>query len=84
MSKKIRGKIISDKMDKTVIVEVTRVKENKLYGRKYLTDKSFQADTGDEKYQIGEIVEIAQTRPISKHKHFKVVKRINNEISEHK
>ncbi len=74
--KKLKGKVVSDKMAKTIVVEVLRYTKHPLY-KKY-TKKSKRYKVHDEKkeYKLGDKVLIEETRPISKDKHFKVVGKI--------
>ena len=70
----LKGVVVSDKMDKTVVVKVSRFIKHPLYGKFYQTSKKYKAHDEENKYKIGDSVEIVETRPISKDKHFKVVK----------
>lgn len=69
----LRGVVVSDKMKDTVVVAVHRLVKHPKY-RKYLrVTKRYKAhDAGNTKH-TGDRVEIAECRPISKDKHFKVV-----------
>lgn len=73
MLKRKIGKIVSCKMSKTAIVLVTRFKSHALYGKKYRVSKRFPAHNPENGYKIGEMVEIEESRPISKTKHWKIV-----------
>lgn len=66
------GKVVSDKMEKTVVVAITRQVKNKAYG-KYVrrTLKYFAHDEKNE-CGIGDIVRIVETRPLSKNKRWRV------------
>ncbi len=76
MQKTFKGKIVSVKMNKTVVVEVVRRNPHPLY-RKLLTKSSrYKADSGDLNLAVGQNVKIAQNRPISKGKFFKVLEVI--------
>lgn len=76
MQKTFNGKIVSVKMNKTVVVEVVRRNPHPLY-RKLLTKSSkYKVDTGDLSLTVGQNVKIAQNRPISKEKFFKVMEVI--------
>lgn len=70
------GVVISDKMKKTIIVSVKRLTKHPLYGR--IIKKSNKFKVHDEKNiaKIGDIVRIEETRPLSKDKHFRLVKVI--------
>ena len=70
----LQGVVISDKMDKTVVVSVSRFIKHPLYGKFYKVSKKYKAHDEDNKYKVGDKVEITETRPISKDKRFKVVK----------
>jgi len=70
------GKVVSDKMDKTVVVEVRVQKRHPKYKKTYTVSKKFKAHDENNEYHVGDKVEIAETRPISKDKHFKVTKKI--------
>ncbi len=77
MPKKIRiGKVVSNAMTGTVAVEVERMKKHPLYHKAYRVTKKFLADTGSEKYEIGDMVSIEETRPLSKTKSWKVVAKV--------
>jgi small subunit ribosomal protein S17 len=70
----LKGVVISDKMDKTVVVSVSRFVKHPLYGKYYKVNKKYKAHDEENKYKVGDNVEIVETRPISKEKHFKVLK----------
>jgi small subunit ribosomal protein S17 len=73
-SKKVlKGVVVSDKMDKTVVVNVTRFVEHKKYQKRVKISKKYKAHDEDNSKKIGDIVEIEETRPISKDKKFKVI-----------
>lgn len=76
MIKKKIGKIISHKNDKTAMVLVERMKSDPLYGKKYRVSKKFASHDEDNKFQVGDIVEIQESKPISKNKSWKVVKKV--------
>ena len=69
---KLKGVVVSDKMDKTVVVSVTRFVKHPLYGKFYKINKKYKAHDEENKYKIGDSVEIVETRPISKDKKHKV------------
>jgi small subunit ribosomal protein S17 len=71
-SKKLKGIVVSDKMDKTVVVSVSRFVKHPLYGKFYKVSKKYKAHDEENKYKTGDKVEIVETRPISKDKRFKV------------
>ena len=69
----LKGVVLSDKMDKTVVVSVSRFIKHPLYGKFYKVSKKYKAHDEENKYKVGDKVEIVETRPISKDKRFKVL-----------
>jgi small subunit ribosomal protein S17 len=69
------GTVSSNKMTNTVIVEVSQVKVHPKYHKRYTVTNKFVADTAGVMYAIGDKVQIVETRPMSKTKRFKVVKK---------
>jgi small subunit ribosomal protein S17 len=74
--KQLKGKVVSNKMAKTVVVSVERIEQSKKYKKRFRTQKNYKADSGDQKYNIGDTVLIEECRPISKDKSWKVVERL--------
>jgi small subunit ribosomal protein S17 len=74
INKVLKGIVVSDKMDKTIIVEVSRFVEHKKYGKRIKKTKKYKAHDENNEKKIGDVVEIEETKPISKNKHFKVIK----------
>ena len=68
------GIVVSDKMDKTITVAVESDKRHPLYGKVYKTTKKFKAHDEKNECNIGDIVEIMETRPLSKDKYFRLVR----------
>ena len=73
--RKLIGNILSNKMQKTVVVEVERIKEHPKYKRRFKIHKKYKAHTEKSDYQIGDRVIIEECRPISKDKKWKVISR---------
>ena len=69
----LKGVVVSDKMNKTVVVSVSRFVKHPLYGKFYKVEKRYKAHDGEGKSKTGDMVEIMETRPISKDKRFKVL-----------
>src|SRR5215208_1743898 len=69
------GRVASNKLDKSVVVEVEMVTRHRLYGRTLRRTRSFKAHDEANRCEIGDTVVIAESRPISKDKHW-VVKDI--------
>ena len=70
------GTVISDKMDKTITVAVVYNKRHPLYGKVYKITKKVKAHDENNECKVGDIVEIMSTRPLSKDKHYRLVKII--------
>lgn len=68
------GRVVSNKMDKTVVVRVERTFRHPLYGKVIKHAKRFKAHDEKNECQIGDRVEIVETRPLSKDKRWRVVK----------
>ncbi len=64
------GRVTSNKMDKTIVVAVEMVTRHRLYGRTLRRSRSFKAHDEQNRCQIGDTVIIAESRPISKDKHW--------------
>lgn len=69
----LKGIVVSDKMRKTVVVTVSRFVKHPLYGKFYKVSKKYKAHDEENKYKIGDRVEIVEIKPISKDKKFRVV-----------
>ncbi|MEJ5227956.1 30S ribosomal protein S17 [Thermodesulfovibrio sp.] len=75
MPKKIlKGTVVSDKMDKTVVVSIERVFQHPLYKKTIKTRKKYKAHDEENKCKVGDFVEIIESRPISKTKRWKVLR----------
>jgi len=70
------GVVTSNKMDKTVTVSVVSNKRHPLYKKVYKVTKKFKAHDELNECNIGDTVEIMETRPMSKDKYFRVVRII--------
>lgn len=71
--KTLKGKVVSDAMDKTVVVEVGRFVKHPKYKKFYTISKKYHAHDEKNQFKIGDEVEIVETKPISKKKSFIVV-----------
>jgi small subunit ribosomal protein S17 len=75
--RKVRtGIVVSDKMDKTIVIRVDRMAKHSLYGKPVLRSKKFMAHDENNECRIGDKVLIAETRPLSAHKRWEVAKII--------
>lgn len=73
--KQLKGVVISDKMQKTAVVAVTRLKEHRLYKKKYKVTTKYSAHDEKGECQIGDKVVIQECRPISKNKRWTVISK---------
>ena len=64
------GRVASNKMNKTVVVAVEMVTRHRLYGRTLRRTRNFKAHDASNRCQIGDTVIIAESRPVSKDKHW--------------
>ena len=80
--RKLIGKVMSDKMDKTVVVEVVRFKVHGMYKKYVRVKKRYKAHDEKNEYKTGDRVEIMEHRPLSRHKRFKVVRLIARVVGE--
>jgi len=71
----LSGKIVSTKMKDTVVVQVERFTKHPKYGKFLKRQKKFKVHDAGNKHKEGEIVEIVETKPFSKDKHFMVVEK---------
>lgn len=74
--KEFVGKVVSNKMDKTVVVAVERRFPHPLYGKQVKKTKKFYAHDEENRCKEGDIVRIRETRPLSKLKRWEVVEII--------
>jgi small subunit ribosomal protein S17 len=71
--KRLVGVVTSDKMDKTVVVEVATTKRHQRYGKVIRRIKKFKAHDESNECRIGDKVQIIESKPISRHKRWSVV-----------
>lgn len=71
------GLVVSDKMDKTVIVLISRLKKHPLYKKQYTVTKKYKAHDQNNEYKVGDSVLISETKPISRDKKYKVVSKVS-------
>lgn len=67
------GTVVSNKMNKTIVVAVGTLKKHRIYKRTYKQTKRFQAHDEENTCQVGDIVRIEETRPLSKMKRWRLV-----------
>ncbi|MBO6178100.1 MAG: 30S ribosomal protein S17 [Selenomonadaceae bacterium] len=67
------GRVVSDKMDKTIVVAIEELKSHKLYKKSVKRTVKFQAHDEKNEAGVGDRVSIMETRPLSKHKRWRLV-----------
>ena len=72
LRKERTGKVVSDKMNKTVVVEIERLVPHRLYGKFMKRSKNYYAHDEENRCKVGDTVRIVETRPLSKTKHWRV------------
>jgi len=68
-----KGRVISNKMDKTIVVAVESFKTHPKYIKKYKSTKKYKVHDPENKAKIGDVVEFIDCKPVSKDKKFKIV-----------
>jgi len=75
-SRKLTGVVVSDKMNKTVVVGVQRLKLDPKYRKQYKVNTRYKAHNPEDLYKTGDKVVIQESRPLSKEKRWVVVEKI--------
>ena len=78
--KVLRGTVVSDKMDKTITVEVSTKKSHPLYSKKVKYSNKFKAHDENNEAKMGDVVEIMETRPLSATKHYSLIKVVEKAV----
>lgn len=71
-----QGVVVSDKMDKTVVVAVSTPKMHSKYKKRYSETQKFQAHDEKNEYKVGDEVIIQEIRPLSRHKRYRVISKV--------
>lgn len=74
--RKFKGIVVSDKMDKTVVVKVDRRVTHKKYGKKYIVSRKYKCHDENNAYHTGDQVMFVECRPLSKDKRWRVLNKI--------
>ena len=75
------GKVVSDKRMKTITVQIERRTKHELYGKIVARSSKYHAHDENGEYKMGDVVEISETRPISKTKAWVVTRLVQKAIS---
>lgn len=73
IKRSFKGIVVSDKMDKTIVVRVDRFKLHPTYQKRYRISKKYKVHDPKNQYKVGDKVEITQCRPLSKDKKYRVL-----------
>ena len=80
--RKLIGRVTSDKMDKTVVVEVSRYSPDRVYKKYVKSRQKYKAHDEKNEYRVGDRVEIQEHRPLSKEKRYTVVRLVARPVLE--
>jgi small subunit ribosomal protein S17 len=75
-----QGHVVSDKMDKTIVVAVDTYKSAPIYGKRVKYSKKFYAHDENNEAHMGDTVQIMETRPLSAKKRFRLVKVVKKAV----
>ena len=76
-----QGRVVSDKMDKTIVVVIETQKKHSRYGKRIKYSKKYKAHDENNVAKIGDIVRIMETRPLSSTKHFRLVEVVEEAVT---
>lgn len=77
--RQLQGIVVSDKMSKTVVVRVDRLKTHPKYQKQYRSSRRYKAHDEKGEFKTGDQVLIEETRPLSREKRWRVVKRVGEQ-----
>ena len=75
-----QGRVVSDKMDKTITVAVETKKNHPIYGKRMNYSKKYKAHDENNEAKVGDIVKIMETRPLSATKRFRLVEIVEKAV----
>ena len=75
-----QGRVVSDKMDKTIVVVVDTYKNHPVYNKRIRYSKKYYAQDENNEAKVGDTVRIMETRPLSATKHFRLVKIVEKAV----
>lgn len=76
----LRGVVCSDKMDKTIVVEISEKKAHPLYGKQTKFSRKFKAHDENNEAKVSDTVEIIETRKLSRDKHFRLLRIVEKAV----
>ena len=75
------GTVVSDKMDKTIVVAIETYRKDRLYGKRVKQTAKFHAHDENNEAGLGDIVKIMETRPLSATKKFRLIEIVEKKVS---
>ena len=75
-----QGVVVSDKMDKTIVVEVSTTKTHPTYGKRVKYSKKYKAHDENNQAKMGDVVRIMETRPLSATKNFRLLEVVEESV----
>jgi small subunit ribosomal protein S17 len=75
-TKVFQGVVASAKMNKTIVVQVDRMKKHPKYGKQYRASTKFHVHDEKGEYKVGDTVRFVETRPLSKTKRWRAVEKV--------
>ena len=75
-----QGKVVSDKMDKTIVVEIATQKQHRKYHKRLKYSKKLKAHDENNTAKTGDVVRIMETRPLSKDKRFRLLEVVEESV----
>ncbi|WP_099975203.1 MULTISPECIES: 30S ribosomal protein S17 [Lactobacillaceae] len=75
-----QGRVVSDKMDQTIVVVVETYKKHPVYGKRVRYSKKYYVQDTNNEAKIGDIVRIMETRPLSKTKRFRLLEIVEKAV----
>lgn len=73
MARTLHGAVVGDQMDKTIVVRVDRTKMHPKYRKRYTVSRRYLVHDEQNQYHVGDRVAFSETRPLSRHKRWRVV-----------
>ena len=75
------GTVVSDKMDKTITVAIETYRKDRLYGKRVKQTAKFHAHDENNEANVGDVVRIMETRPLSATKNFRLIEIVEKKVS---
>jgi len=75
-----QGRVVSDKMDQTIVVVVETTKQHPVYGKRVRYSKKYYVQDDNNEAKVGDVVRIMETRPLSKTKRFRLLEIVEKAV----